>query len=51
MAGKRKEVRTQIKAINGKCLYTCRYGHAFNLVVADTVKSVKCIGDALEVVS
>ena len=26
------------------------YGHALNLVVADAVKSVKCIGDALEVV-
>ena len=49
MAGKRKGVVTQIKAINGKFLYTHCYGHALNLAVADAVKSVKCIGDALEV--
>ena len=28
MTGKRKRVATQIKAINGKCLYTHCYGHA-----------------------
>ena len=50
MAGKKKGVATQIKAINRKCLYTHCYGHALNLAVADAVKSVKCIGDALEVV-
>ena len=51
MARKRKGVVTQIKAINGKCLYTHCYGHVLNLAVADAVKSVKCIRDALEVVS
>ena len=50
MAGKRKGVAKQIKAINGKCLHTHCYGHALNLAVADAVKAVKCIGDALEVV-
>ena len=50
MAGERTGVATQIKALNGKCLYTHCYGHALNLVVGDAVKSVKCIKDALETV-
>ena len=47
MAGKRKGVVTQIKAINGKCHYTHCCGYGLDLAVADAVKSVKCIGDAL----
>ena len=34
MAGAKTGVATQIKAINGKCLYTHCYGHALNLAIA-----------------
>ena len=47
MAGERTGVATQIKSLNGKCLYTHCYGHALNWAVGDAVKSVKCIRDAL----
>ena len=41
---------TQIKSVNGKCLYTHCYGHALNLAVADAIKSVKCMNDSLDTV-
>ena len=43
MAGAKTGVATQIKAINGKCLYTHCDGHALNLAVGDSVKSVACL--------
>jgi hypothetical protein len=48
--GEKTGVATQIKALNGKCLYTHCYGHALNLAVADAIKLVKCIGDSLDTV-
>ena len=49
MAGSKTGVATQIKAINGKCLYTHCYGHALNLAVADSIKSVECLKGVFEV--
>ena len=43
MAGAKTGVAAQIKAINGKCLYTHCYGHALNLAVGDSIKSVECL--------
>ena len=50
MAGEKAGVATQIKTINGKCLYTHCYGHALNLAVADCIKSLPYISDALDTV-
>ncbi|XP_068704855.1 zinc finger MYM-type protein 1-like [Montipora foliosa] len=50
MAGEKTGVATQIKTINGKCLYTHCYGHALNLAVADAIKSVQCLSDSLDTV-
>ena len=50
MAGAKAGVATQIKAINGKCLYTHCYGHALNLAVGDSIKSVVCLKGVFEVV-
>ena len=50
MAGEKTGVATQIKTINGKCLYTHCYGPALNLAVADAIKSVQCISDSLDTV-
>ena len=50
-AGEKTGVATQIKTINGKCLYTHCYGHASNLAVADAIKSVQCINDSSDTVS
>ena len=49
-AGEKTGVATQIKNINGKCLYAHCYGHASNLAVADAIKSVQCISDSLDTV-
>ena len=49
-ADKKTGVATQIKTINGKCLYMHCYGHASNLVVADAVKSVQRVSDSLDTV-
>ena len=46
--GEKTGVATQIKIINGKCLYAHCYGHASNLAVTDPIKSVQCITDALD---
>ena len=43
-SGEKTVVATQIKTINGKCLYTCCYGHASNLAVADAIKSLQSTG-------
>ena len=49
--GRNQELHAaQIKSVNGKCLYTHCYGHALNLAVADAIKSVKCMSDALDTV-
>ena len=47
-AGEKTEVATQIKTINGKCLYTHCYGHTSNLAVVDAIKSLQCISDSLD---
>ena len=44
-------VATQIKAINGKCLYTHCKGQALNLAVAESIKSVKCLKGVFEAAS
>ena len=43
MAGAKTGVATQIKAINGKCLYAHCYGHALHLAVGDSIKQVYCL--------
>ena len=43
-------VATQIKTINGKCLYTHCYGRTSNVAVADAIKSVQCIINSLDTV-
>ena len=50
MAGAKIGVAAQIKAINGKCLYTHCYGHALNLAVGDSIKSVECLKRVFEIV-
>ena len=50
MAGAKTGVATQIKAINGKCIYTHCYGHALNFAVGDSIKSVECLKGVFEVV-
>ena len=50
MSGEKTGVATQIKSVNGKCLYTHCYGHALNLAVADAIKPVKCMNDSLDTV-
>jgi hypothetical protein len=50
MAGEKTGVATQIKSVNGKCLYTHCYGHTLNLAVGDAIKSVKCMIDSLDTV-
>ena len=50
MSGEKSGVATQIKSVNGKCLFTHCHGHALNLAVADAIKSVKCMSDALDTV-
>ena len=49
MAGAKTGVATQIKAINGKSLYTHCYGHALSLAVGDSIKSVACLKGVFEV--
>ena len=49
MAGTKTGIATQIKAINGKCLYTHCYGHALNLAVADSIKSIDCLKSTFEI--
>ena len=49
MAGTKTGVATQIKAINSKCLYTHCYGHALNLAVADSIKSIDCLKSTFEI--
>ena len=50
MAGEKAGVAIQMKALNSNSLYTHCYGHALNLAVADPIKSVNRISDALETV-
>jgi len=45
MSGKRKGAATVIKSKNPKCLYTHCYGHALNLAVGDSIKSVKLLSE------
>ena len=47
-AGEKTGVATQIKTINGKCLYAHCYGHTSNLAVGDAIKSLQCISDSLD---
>ena len=49
-ADQKTGVATQIRTINGKCLYTHCYGYASNLIVADAIKSVQRVSDSLDTV-
>ena len=49
MAGSKTGVATQIKATNGKCLYTHCYGHTLNLAVTDSIKSIDCLKRTFEI--
>ena len=40
MSGPKSGVATQIKSLNGKCLYTHCYGHALNLAAGDVIKNI-----------
>ena len=51
MAGDKTGVATKIKSVNAKCLYTHCLGRAWNLTVADAIKSVKYMSDALDTVT
>ena len=51
MTGAKTGVTAQIKAINGKCLYTHCYGYALNLAVGDSIKQVYCLKGIFEVVN
>ncbi|KAJ8028305.1 Zinc finger MYM-type protein 1 [Holothuria leucospilota] len=48
MSGTKSGVATRFKALNKKCLYTHCYGHALNLAVCDSVKSVGCLKEVFE---
>ena len=50
MSGKRKGAATVIKSKNPKCLYTHCYGHALNLAVGDSIKSVKLLSETFETI-
>ena len=41
MAGTKSGDATQLKLLNGKCLFTHCYGHALNLVVGDVIRYLK----------
>ena len=47
-AGSKSGVATQIKSLNGKCLYTHCYGHALNLAVGDAIKSIGCMQEVFD---
>ena len=49
MAGSRKGVVTQIRALEPRAMYTHCYGHALNLAVSDTVKQNKILRDVLDI--
>ena len=44
----RSGVATQIKSLNGKCLYTYCYGHALNLAIGDVTKSIPGLRETFE---
>ena len=44
-----KRVATDIQKLEPQALYLHCYGHSLNLAVADTLKSIKCMCDALDV--
>ena len=48
MSGVKKGVATQIKSINSKCLYLHCFGHALNLAIGDSIKSVQCLKDVFD---
>ena len=41
MAGIKSGVGTQLKLLNGKCLFTHCYRHALNLAVGDVIRNLK----------
>ena len=43
MAGEKSGVVTQIKSLNGICLYSHCYGHALNLAIGDVIKSISSL--------
>ena len=44
-----KRVATDIQKLEPRTLYLLCYGHSLNLAMADTLKSIKCMCDALDV--
>ena len=44
-----KRVASDIQKLEPPALYLHCYGHSLNLAVADTLKSIKCMCDALDV--
>ena len=48
-ASNMKRVATDIQKLEPRALYLHCYGHSLNLAVADTLKSIKCMCDALDV--
>ena len=50
MSGIRTGVATRINALESRALYTHCYGHALNLAVQDTLKSIKVMEQCLEIV-
>ena len=48
VSGVKKGVATQIKSINSKCLYLHCFGHALNLAIGDSIKSVQCLKDVFD---
>ena len=48
MSGLKNGVATQIKSVNGKCLYLHCYGHALNLAVNDAIKQVHCLKETFD---
>ena len=41
IAGSKSSVVTQLKLLNGKCLFTHWYGHALYLAVGDVIRNLK----------
>ena len=50
MSGIRTGVATRINALESRALYTHCYGHALNLAVLDTLKSINSMEQCLEIV-
>ena len=50
MSGVKTGVKTQIQVKQPRALYTHCYGHALSLIVADTVRMMKSLGNVMDTV-